>query len=262
MESAPKETVDTLGNQSFKLWEASTFRTASTLLPVYISENGEPASDLDYEEYLLTDHSHPKPCLFTFHWSNPVLVIGRGQTTHDINQRFCLQEGIPIIRRRTGGRAVLHHQSLNIALVLPARHPWARQINGLYQHFVTHVGDALRNLGVAVTVPGNRRPSVPGSSHICFESDFGETLLFEHRKVFGCAQRRLRHSILVHGTLLLAIDVALQSRVFNVPESRITRAMSHIPGNIDPQMARDAIIHSFSSGLESEPVRKGGYHDR
>lgn len=230
-------------------------------LPVYVSVGDNPAFDLSFEEQLLHADGQSLPSLFIFYWSSPVLVLGRGQSMTDIDDGVCREEGIPILRRRTGGTAVLHNRSVSIALVLPTHHHWTRTIGGLYARFIGRVAHALTQIGIPASPLDLAASPRPSRSPICFEADCGETLILNQRKVFGCAQHRLKDAVLVHGTLLLGLDIAQQSRVFKVSEDRIERAMSYVPSGKDPRMIVDALIQSISTGLEMTPVRIGAHHD-
>ena len=170
--------------------------------------------------------------LFTYTWNQPVLVLGRGQSLENINTDTCRKEGIPILRRSTGGTGVLHQHTLNIALFLPRNHPWSQTIAPLYGRFTAWVKAALTKQSFSCKGWNHRRPSAPRSA-ICFESHTDDTLLIEGRKVFGSAQRRQKTGVLIHGTLLLDLDVPQHSRVFGVPKAHIRRIMCALPYPLD-----------------------------
>jgi lipoate-protein ligase A len=189
------------------------------------------------------------------------LVVGRGQSLSDIDEDVCRKEGILVVRRKTGGTAVLHNPSVNVALVLPSGHAWASSIRGLYSRFVSAVSAALRQINIAALPLDVVSAPRPEKSPICFEADSGETLVLNKRKVFGCAQHRTRDAVLVHGTLLLGLDVPQHSRVFKVPEDRIARSLSAVPSEYDPGAIEDALIIMISTELAMTPVRIGAQYD-
>ena len=232
---------------------------AGDMLPVYRSVDAPPEQDLENEERLL--RGARQPTLVVYRWLRNTLVLGRGQPLSDIDEAVCREEGIPVLRRRTGGTAVLHNRTVNISLVLPAGHLWAQSIRGLYTRFIAVVSRALKSVGVPATPLDIASAPRPARSPICFEADSGETLLLRKRKVFGCAQHRLKDAVLVHGTLLLDLDVPQQSRVFKVPKARIERALGSVPRGIDPSDIEDALIQMISTELEMTPVRIGAHYD-
>ena len=130
-------------------------------------------------------------------------------------------------------------------------HPWHRHISGAYDRFVSIVGRALNRQGIAVSqaLPGDM---ARGRSPVCFERDAGETLLLNNKKVLGCAQRRTQRAVLVHGALLLDLDVPLHCRVFDVPESRIRAVMTHLPPCRPDELAA-SIAEETAKSLDLSP---------
>jgi len=203
---------------------------------------GPPATDLAREEVLVRSVPEVGPALFLYGWNRPALVLGYGQDPSTVDLSACAARGVPVLRRITGGTGVLHGADLAATLALPADHPWTRSIPGLYERFVATIVLALSGIGIAVerpaAHPGTRRPRSP----ICFEDDRGETLLAAGRKAVGCAQARRREGVLVHGLLLLGVDVALQAAAYGVDEARIRAALGPLA---DPPPAREALAEAL-----------------
>jgi lipoate-protein ligase A len=149
---------------------------------------------------------------------------------------------------------VLHNRTLNISLILPSCHAWTQSIRGLYAQFVSVVSNALNLHGITASPCGVIRGPCLGQSAICFETHAHDSLLINQRKVFGCAQRRMKHATLVHGTLLIGVDIPLQSRVFGVPESRIENAMTAVPDGIDPIAIAGDLVGAASARLNLTPI--------
>ena len=220
-------------------------------LMTHLACNRPPAADLAFEMRLLETGAE-QATLFIYEWSGATLVIGKGQVASEIDYQTCVSEGVAVLRRETGGTAVLHNQTLNIGLVLPSGHGSARNIGGLYSVLGRVISLALTRQGVSVTLAeiGDRSPT---RTIICFESHSNDSLLLNGRKVFGGAQRRLRETTLVHGTLLLAVDIPQHSRVFGVQESRIEKAMTAVPDGVDRRVLTMDIIGEMAAALELEP---------
>ncbi len=193
--------------------------------------------------------------LFLYSWSAPVVVLGRGQDNGEVNRSVCRAEGIPVLKRRSGGTAVLHNQTLNVGLVLPAHHDWVGNIRVFYDRFVSRIATALQQQGIPATPMKHPDEGPRERGPICFESHTEDTILLNNRKVFGSAQRRLRQSILIHGTLVTRLDTPQQSRVFGVPEERIDRAMTAIPEGHDVEGLAEGIVDSLASALHMNPMR-------
>jgi lipoyl(octanoyl) transferase len=190
------------------------------------------------------------PSLVTWSWERPVLVLGYGQGKQGIDAEFCLREGIPILKRCSGGTGVLHRGDLAASLVLPPYHPWAAGIRPLYDRFVETFRAVLLGCGVPAERP---IPSSGGSgsrSPICFEDRLAETLVVEGRKVLGCAQARRTSGVLIHGVLLLCENSSLAGGVFGVPVDRIRVALGPIPGGPHrPENLARSLAHTLAGRL-------------
>ncbi len=196
------------------------------MLSVHTAWGGDPREDLARDEALLERAAaEDVPHLHAYAWDRSVLVLGRSQKIEEIDASVAKSAGVQVLKRVSGGTGVLHQGDLALALALPASHPWAGSIRGLYDRFLDGVQAALAELGVS-TERGTEAAAGRERSPICFEDHALESLLLDGRKVLGCAQRRRLHGVLVHGTLLFALDAELQARLYRVPVQRITAAMA------------------------------------
>jgi lipoate-protein ligase A len=141
--------------------------------------------------------------LRTYGWSVPTLSLGYFQqiTEAEADPRW---DGVPIVRRPTGGGAIWHDRELTYALVLPASHPIARPSAAFYRA----VHAAIAGLLAARGVVADRRGPSPAASDagrpfLCFEDRDPEDLVSRGSKVVGSAQRRRHGAVLQHGSLLL-----------------------------------------------------------
>ena len=222
-------------------------------LATHLAFNQSPAVDLAFELRLL-ENGCTNTRLFVYSWSLPTLVVGKGQAISEEIAQACESEGIPVLRRLSGGTAVLHNRTLNIGLVLPSEHRWARNVRRLYSIFISMVSSSLKahDITVVPVAPNSRQDAA--RTAICFESHTDDSLLLGGKKVFGCAQRRLRDAILVHGTLLLAVNIPQQSRVFGVSEEKIDSAMTAVSESLDPHELTDDIVAVTAATMGLKPV--------
>ena len=224
--------------------------SASSALHVYQSTRQPPKTDLALELELM---KRGEMSLFFYHWTETALVLGRGQSIDSINTAVCKNERIEIIKRITGGTGVLHQHTLNIALILPSNHPWAGPINALYKNFTSAVHHALTEQSVDNSFNDPKKSPLPRSA-ICFESHTDDTLLLNGKKVFGSAQRRGRKAILIHGTLLLDLDISQQSRVFNVSPNHIDMLMCAAPKWLNPHQLQTDIVNIVATSSRATVI--------
>jgi lipoyl(octanoyl) transferase len=219
-------------------------------LSVYHAAHRDATADLAFESALL---DAGRLSLFTYEWSRPVLVLGRGQRTDSVHIDVCNAEGIAVCKRESGGTGVLHNHTLNIGIFLPVAHPFASGIRPLYARFTTLVRNALQHAGVETCL---RDPRVEPKERtpICFASHTDDTLLENGRKVFGSAQRRLRHAVLIHGALVLGLDPRQQGRVFGVSRQHIEALMAALSSPLDLSEFRDALTRLLSTRLHTDAL--------
>jgi lipoate-protein ligase A len=154
-------------------------------------------------------------------WSPPTLSLGYAQAIETaIDLAWCRAHGIDVVRRPTGGRAVLHDQEVTYSLVLSADDP--RVNTGILAAYLT-IGQALvRGLSyldiTSELLPPRRRALPPPEpvSAVCFATAASYEVAVQGRKLIGSAQRRLRGAIMQHGSIPLAIDRDKLDAIFSL----------------------------------------------
>jgi len=147
-----------------------------------------------------------------YQWSEPTLSLGYFQRYED-RATHAASEGLPIVRRLSGGGTLLHDQELTYSLCLPPSHSWAKRHQKLYRTVHQAAIEALREQKVELLFWDTlaRRPAAAALSSdafLCFERRTDDDLVIAHQgktvKIMGSAQRRRRGAVLQHGALLLA----------------------------------------------------------
>lgn len=223
--------------------------TEPQMLNVYISAADDPAVDLAYENTLLKTAGAGQSGLFLYQWSKPVLVLGRSQNRAEY-ARIEHEFEIPVYQRMSGGTGVLRDDDLGIALALNGAHPWAKSVVGLYAEYLSCISKALARFGVEVQPSEKGTAGTRTRSSVCFENQSLDGLMMGKKKVFGSAQVRKRGAVLVHGNLLLGLDVERQSRVFGVSEARISAAMASLEPAVGREALQMAIVEQMAAGLK------------
>jgi lipoate-protein ligase A len=147
------------------------------------------------------------PTLRVYAWEPPTVSIGRSQRLSDeLDLEACRRRGFGVVRRPTGGRAVLHAGELTYSVVGPAGEPpLGISIAETYEAIARGLLEALARLGVdaelapVATAPRARGEAAPP----CFVSAGRFEVVVEGRKLIGSAQRRSGAAVLQHGSLLL-----------------------------------------------------------
>lgn len=158
------------------------------------------------EALLRTQDESTLPVLRFYRWSPSCVSLGRLQKKFVFSR---LEESpFDVVRRPTGGRAVLHQQEITYCAVIHEsqllRH--SRTVMGAYQWLSAGFIEGLKKLGVRAQLSSLRSRST--SDENCFQSSAQCDLLVDGRKLIGAAQCREEGVVLQHGSVLLEIDHA------------------------------------------------------
>jgi lipoate-protein ligase A len=168
------------------------------------------------------------PTLRIYGWDPPCLSLGRHQGLDAVDLEFCREHGIDVVRRPTGGRALLHHLELTYSLVAPlGRDPLPSKLQEAYRRICGALVRWCRGLGVAAELtPGEINVNLPSPSTAipCFESPAGGEVVVAGRKLIGSAMRAHGDTILQHGAILLDWDGELQAGSMRLEDDLALRA--------------------------------------
>lgn len=144
-----------------------------------------------------------QPTLRFYQWSPPALSIGYFQPMAQINARICQKRGYGLVRRPTGGRAVLHNSELTYSFV--------HSIDGMpgtisksYRNISQALVLGLKKLGLLAELS---RVKDKGNTPACFDSPARFEIKIGGKKVIGSAQTRRKEALLQQGSIPLRVDV-------------------------------------------------------
>jgi lipoyl(octanoyl) transferase len=140
-----------------------------------------------------------------YSWDRPTLSFGRNQTAAGLydRERIC-RAGIDVVRRPTGGRAILHHREVTYSVTAPLDDKVSlRETYTRINHILL---EGLARLGVGAEVaPRGERADAPGIRP-CFETPSEGELAAGGKKLVGSAQWRDSGALLQHGSILVDDD--------------------------------------------------------
>ena len=149
-------------------------------------------------------------------WSPPTLSLGRNQTARD---RYDLDavawHGLGVVRRPTGGRAILHDREVTYSVTGPAAA--AGTLGDAYERINRLLLAGLRGLGVDCAPAGAAGRASPPTVAPCFEHPAPGELVHGGRKLVGSAQWRDDGALLQHGSILLDGDQSLVASLLAAP---------------------------------------------
>ena len=151
------------------------------------------------EALLQTAATIAEPTLRVYQWTPATLSLGYFQSYAD-RETHPASAVCPLVRRRSGGGAIMHDAEITYALTLPITHPAARDPVTLYLSVHQGVIHVLRSWGLRAELYSGEPADAP---FLCFHRRSVGDLLVDSYKVLGSAQRRARSAVLQHGSLLL-----------------------------------------------------------
>lgn len=136
-------------------------------------------------------------------WARPTVSLGYGQKWREgFEPTIAARERVDVVRRRTGGRAVLHADELTYSIVGPTKQgPFEGGVQSTYRVIAGGLADGLRQLGANVDVVRSKGRRTPPDAAACFSSRALYEIVADGRKLVGSAQRRQRGRVLQHGSL-------------------------------------------------------------
>ncbi len=169
------------------------------------------ADNMAIDEALLESvsaHRRP-PTLRLYRWDPACLSLGHAQPFDQADPDRLYALGWHLVRRSTGGRAILHTDELTYSITAPTGHPLlAGGVLGSYRRLSHGLVAGLRLLGVeADTAPEVPLTEADRSNPVCFEAPSAHEITSAGRKLIGSAQVRRVAGVLQHGSLPLRGDL-------------------------------------------------------
>jgi len=199
------------------------------------------------------------PTLRLYRWDPPCLSLGYSQPFSDLDQDQLLARGWDIVRRPTGGQAILHTDELTYAVIGPKTDP--RLKGGLmqsYRRLSKALSESLKILGLQVQVHSGKDPE--SINHpVCFENPSDFEITVEGKKIIGSAQARKKEGILQHGTLPLKGDLTRITQVLKYinPDQRgqaatvLLQKAATVEGVLGREVSWDEAAEAFQTGFHN-----------
>jgi lipoate-protein ligase A len=244
----------------------------STSLPcdVFIDPPADGALNMAVDEALLERAANEgRASLRFYQWREPTLSLGYFQAYADRSKHGASSRA-PVVRRLSGGGALLHDRELTYSLCLPRSHPLSRQSAHLYGVAHSALLRVLAQLGIHARMhidqaePEATDPGLQAANEhfLCFARRTGADIVVpsdrDHVKIVGSAQRRRRGAVLQHGSLLLDTSTSapelpglhqVNSQALDVP-ALITAWCDHLADQLGfvPLPAREPSLVSLRIG--------------
>lgn len=191
-----------------------------------------------------------EPILRLYAWSPACVSLGRNQNDGFLDKEFLKSKNIDIVRRLTGGRALLHDRELTYSYICPVLSlENGESVVNSYKEISQFLIDGFEKLGIKLEFGPKKTHTKFANSKIdyCMSISTGADLCFEGKKLIGSAQFRKEGYILQHGSILFDYDKDLIENLFNekvnkdlAGESSLT-CLNHINSNITYDDVKDVL---------------------
>lgn len=170
-----------------------------------------------------------------YEWSPKCVSLGKNQ-----KDEYFLPEGIDVVRRKTGGRALLHDNELTYCVVAPIL-----EGEGVIQTY-KRVSDCLiagfSRLGVEAEY-GYEKGVAKG---YCMTLSTGADVVWRGKKLIGSAQYRTDKHFLQHGSILFDADFELIEKIFG---EKVDRNKIATLNEINPEIGKNELIEALEYGF-------------
>ena len=150
------------------------------------------------------------PVLRLYRWNPPAVSLGYFQRgARVVNLEYCQMAGIDVVRRMTGGRAVLHDCEVTYSIIAGVRGAgFSERVLDNYRRISEALELTLRVIGLDVRmVPGHSNHRAVDTLHsACFTAPSSYELVCRGCKIAGSSQKRQGDFFLQHGSLPVELD--------------------------------------------------------
>jgi lipoate-protein ligase A len=162
--------------------------------------------NMDFDLELVRNFSG-SPLLRIYQWKPYCISLGANQDINSIDQEKTFAAGFDIVKRPTGGRAILHAEELTYSVVYPVSDEKSpkqiyREINLALKKGLINYNPVMEIIELEHTQPHFPSFYKDAKSNLCFAVSAMNELNYQGRKVAGSAQRKIGNIILQHGSIL------------------------------------------------------------
>ncbi|MCE9632457.1 MAG: hypothetical protein K8S94_17365 [Planctomycetia bacterium] len=234
----------------------------AAVLPVWWDDAADGPTNMAADELLADEAArHGGLVIRIYSWSKPSVSLGAFQPLAEADACAAIA-GLPLVRRPSGGGAIVHGTDLTYAAAVPKTHPWGATPQALYDAMHTAMVAVLAANGMPARLHQAAATDPPADAFLCFARRSAGDLVAPWAgghaavgdpKIMGSAQRRLGTTVLQHGSLLLAANRAVGE------EARLP-GLAELLGRDDAWEPRqiaapwlDAIARTVGAAIDHQP---------
>ncbi|MBR9974780.1 MAG: lipoate--protein ligase family protein [Bacteroidetes bacterium] len=213
--------------------------------------------DFDVHRAEQVDAGAAPPMLRVYNWKPWCISLGRYQKIEEIDQSATSAAGYDIVRRPTGGRAILHAEELTYSVVMPSQDRGIMEVYRLISEALTAgLQQLVPEIDIAKSQPNFQKLYKEAGSIPCFSSSARYEIEYGGKKLVGSAQRRIGGTVLQHGSILigeahlaladfLAVSGDVQEQLRHDMRAHTTTLQEVLGRQVFRNEVRDALIEGF-----------------
>lgn len=182
------------------------------------------------------------PIFRLYAWKPACVSLGRNQKDDFLDRSFLKENNIDVVRRLTGGRALLHADEITYSFICPTLYlKNGEHVVSSYKEISRILIGKFKTIGIDLDFGSNKQ--IKTGFDYCMLISTGADLCYHGKKLIGSAQCRKQGYILQHGSILYDYDKALLEKIFKEPVS--TDEITSIK-EINPNLTKEKIIDILS----------------
>jgi lipoate-protein ligase A len=191
-----------------------------------LSPPAQGAWNMSVDEAILENAGRGEvpPTLRLYSWSPPCLSLGYAQSIDDVYIDNLQKKSWEIVRRPTGGKAILHTDELTYSICGPDNEPRLKgSVLESYQRLSLALLDGLNRMGIRADAAEKSKGQFEEDTEnpVCFEVPSNYEITVAGKKIIGSAQARRKSGVLQHGSLPLFGDLARILQVLNFKNEQL-----------------------------------------
>lgn len=176
----------------------------------HLLESGElhGQENMDIDVSLARDCKNNEAYFRLYQWNPYCISLGANQHESDIDTKKLYKDGLELVKRPTGGRAILHSEELTYAVIIPLscglspREIYSKISNALVRGLMEYSSTLAEKLELENVQPNFPELLKEPSGVLCFASTAKSEVKFDSKKIIGSAQRKMGNTVLQHGSIL------------------------------------------------------------